>query len=414
MLLTDVLRSYQDLLPEPSDHGEIIRLMPPDLRPETIQFNVSDALAGKSPIPLRPLDTIRIVGRYEADAPKVTIRGEVLRPGIYSLSAGETAGQLVKMAGGFTRSALHTEADLASYEVQDGKAVVSRRSTIPIGEAVDRSGTAADPSLKPGDVLTVHQVTGWNDIGASIRINGEVAYPGTYGLQEGEHLSSVLRRAGGFRGTAYPEGAILLRLQVRDLEEKGRLELIHQIETTSVAARLGSSVSGDQASELALLNQQQEQVLQRLRAQPATGRLVIRIAADVASWENTPADIEMRSGDILIIPKRPGFILVSGQVYNASAITYVPGHTAGWYLKRAGGTTDFANNKEIFIVRANGDVIGRRSGNWRQDVLSTKLNAGDVIVVPQKIIGGSLFWKNMLTTAQLFSSIAIPLAIAGL
>ena len=415
MQLTDVLRSYQDLLPEPSDHGEIIRLMPPDLRPETIQFNLTDALAGKSPILLRPLDTIRINGRYEADAPRVTIRGEVLRPGIYSLSNGETVGQLVKMAGGFTRSALHTEADLASYEVQDGKAVVSRRSTIPIGEAVDRSGTASDPSLKPGDVLTVHQVTGWNDIGASVRINGEVAYPGTYGLQEGERLSSVLRRAGGFRSTAYPDGAILLRLQVRDLEEKGRLELIHQIETTSVAAKLGSNVSGtDQASELQLLTQQQDQVLQRLRAQPATGRLVIRIAADINSWENTAADIEMRSGDILIIPKRPGFILVSGQVYNASAITFVPGHDAGWYLKRSGGTTDFANNKEIFIVRANGDVIGRRSGNWHQDVLSTKLNAGDVIVVPQKIIGGSMFWKNMLTTAQLLSSVAIPLAIAGI
>jgi len=416
MTLTDVIRSYQDLLPEPSEHGEIIRLMPPDLRPETIEFNLTDALAGKTTIPLRPLDTIRITGRYEADAPKVTVRGEVLRPGVYSLSNGMTAGELVKMAGGFTRSALRSDADLASYEVEDGKAVSGRRATIAIGEVVQHSGGQGDPPLKPGDVLTVHQVTGWNDIGASIRINGEVAYPGTYGLQEGEKLSSALRRAGGFRPTAYPRGAILLRLQVRDLEEKSRTELIHQIETTSVAAQLGTNISGsDQAQTLQLLQQQQEQVLQRLRSQPASGRLVIRINADIGSWENTPADIELRAGDVLIIPKRPGFILVSGQVYNASAITYVPHETAGWYLKHSGGATDFANNKEIFIVRANGDVIGRRSNSWYQgDVLSTRLDPGDVIVVPQKIIGGSMFWKNMLTTAQLFSSIAIPLAIAGL
>jgi len=416
MVLTDVLRSYQDLLPEPSEHGEIIRLMPPDLRPEAIEFKVSDALAGKTLIPLRALDTIRISGRYEADAPKVTIRGEVLRPGIYSLSDGETAGLLVKMAGGFTRSALRAEADLASYEVQGGRAVVSRRSTIAIGDAVQRSGSAEDPPLKPGDVLTVHQVTGWNDIGASVKINGEVAYPGTYGLQEGEKLSSVLRRAGGFRQTAYPSGAILLRLQVRDLEEKSRAELIHQIETTSVAAKLGTNVTGqDEATTLQLLTQQQEQVLQRLRSQPASGRLVIRIGSDINAWENTPADIEMRSGDVLIIPKQPGFILVSGQVYNASALTYVPHESAGWYLKHSGGATDFANNKEIFVVRANGDVIGRRSGSWPHgDVLSTKLDPGDVIVVPQKIIGGSMFWRNMLTTAQLFSSVAIPLAIAGI
>jgi protein involved in polysaccharide export with SLBB domain len=416
MVLTDVLRSYQDLLPEPSEHGEIIRLMPPDLRPETIEFNLSDALAGKVAVPLLPLDTIRISGRYETDAPKVTVRGEVLRPGIYSLSSGMTAGQLVKMAGGFTRSALRSDADLASYEIQDGKAVTSRRTTIAVGEAVLRTGGPGDPPLKAGDVLTVHQVTGWNDIGASVKINGEVAYPGTYGLQEGEKLSSVIRRAGGFRETAYPAGAILLRIQVRDLEEKSRAELIHQIETSSVATKLGPNFSGsDQAQTLQLLNQQQEQVLQRLRSQPASGRLVIRISADIGSWENTSADIEMRSGDVLIVPKRPGFVLVSGQVYNASAITYVPNKTAGWYLKRSGGTTDLANNKDIFIVRANGDVIGRRSsGRFQGGVLSIRMDAGDVIVVPQKIIGGGMFWKNLLTVAQLATGIAIPLAIAGI
>jgi protein involved in polysaccharide export with SLBB domain len=416
MVLTDVIRSYQDLLPEPSEHGEIIRLMPPDLRPETIEFNLSDALAGKVAVPLLPLDTIRISGRYETDAPKVTVRGEVLRPGIYSLSSGMTAGELVKMAGGFTRSALRSDADLASYEIEDGKAVTSRRTTIAIGEDVLRSGGPGDPQLKAGDVLTVHQVTGWNDIGASVKINGEVAYPGTYGLQEGEKLSSVMRRAGGFRDTAYPAGAILLRLQVRDLEEKSRAELIHQIETSSVAAKLGPNFSGgDQAQTLQLLNQQQDQVLQRLRSQRASGRLVIRISADIGSWENTTADIEMRSGDVLLIPKRPGFVLVSGQVYNASAITYVPNQTASWYLKRSGGTTDLANSKDVFIVRANGDVIGRRShGRFEGGVLSTRMEAGDVIVVPQKIIGGGLFWRNLLTVAQLATGIAIPLAIAGI
>jgi len=31
MQLSDVLRSYRDLLPEPADNAEIIRLMAPDL-----------------------------------------------------------------------------------------------------------------------------------------------------------------------------------------------------------------------------------------------------------------------------------------------------------------------------------------------------------------------------------------------
>jgi hypothetical protein len=172
--------------------------------------------------------------------------------------------------------------------------------------------------------------------------------------------------------------------------------------------------NGDQTALLQAATQQQAEVLQRLKSQPASGRLVIHISADITSWAGTPADIEMHAGDVLTVPKRPGFILVSGQVYNASALTYVPGKDASWYLRRAGGTNDVANRREVFVIRANGSVVGRRSGEWYgSNVLSTRLDPGDVIVVPQRIIGGSLFWKNLLTVAQISSSIAFTAAVAG-
>jgi protein involved in polysaccharide export with SLBB domain len=105
---------------------------------------------------------------------------------------------------------------------------------------------------------------------------------------------------------------------------------------------------------------------------------------------------------------------VTGQVYNAAALTFAPGMTAKWYLSRAGGTNSTANRKEIFIIRANGSVVGRHSGGWFDaGVLSTKLNPGDVVVVPQKILGGSLFWRTLLTTGQLAGSIAITGAVAA-
>jgi protein involved in polysaccharide export with SLBB domain len=415
MQLSDVLKSYQDLLPEPADRGDIIRLVAPDLHPETIPFQVPDVLIGNNNLVLQPFDTIRIYGRYEVDSPKVVIRGEVLRPGSYPLSQGMTASQLVKMAGGFKRDALLESADLTSYTVQDEKKIVSQRTDIEIGAAVNSDRSSADAPLKPGDVLTIHQISGWNNIGASITLHGEVTYPGSYGLQEGERLSSVLRRAGGFRGTAYPDGAVLVRTEVKDLEEKSRAELIRQIETTSAAASLQPNLTGqDQSGALKAAAAQQNDMLRRLRSQPAIGRLVIHVSADISSWENTPADIEMRSGDVLTVPKRPGFVLVSGQVYNGTALTFVPDKEASWYLRRAGGTNDVANRKEIFVIRANGSVVGRRSGTWySRNVLSTKLNPGDVIVVPQKVIG-SLFWRNLLTVAQLSSSIAITAAVAGI
>jgi protein involved in polysaccharide export with SLBB domain len=415
MELKDVLHSYQDLLPEPAARGEIVRLVAPDLHAETIEFDLGDALIGNVQIALQPFDTIRVLGRYEIDAPRVTVRGEVLRPGAYPLSAGMTVAQLVRMAGGFKRDALQQDADLTSYRIVDGGKVAGQRSAVRIGDAMT-GDRAADVALKPGDILTIHQITGWDDIGNSVTLEGEVNHPGSYGFQEGERLSSVLRRAGGFRDTAYPDGAVLIRKQVRALEEKSRAELIHQIETTSAAARLAPSLAGtDQSATLQLIQQQQDQVLARLRSQPASGRLVIRISPDIDSWANTDADIEVRQGDVLTIPKRPGFVLVSGQVYNASALTFVPGKPASWYLERAGGSSEFASRKEIFIIRANGSVVGRRSGAWYDShVLSTKLEAGDVVVVPQKIVGASQFWRNLLTVAQIASSTAITAVVAGL
>jgi protein involved in polysaccharide export with SLBB domain len=208
---------------------------------------------------------------------------------------------------------------------------------------------------------------------------------------------------------------VLIREQVRELEEKSRDELIRQIETNSAAARLSPSLAGSSGpGELQLIKEQQSQVLADLKGHPPTGRMVIRIGADIDSWANTPADIELRRGDVLTIPKRPGFVLVSGQVYNATALTFTPGKTAAWYLSHAGGTNATANRKEIFIIRANGSVVGRHSkGRFDGDVLSTKLDPGDVVVVPQKIIGGSLFWRNVLATGQLAASIAITSGVAA-
>lgn len=414
MKLNDVLRSYQDLLPEPADRGEIIRLMPPDLRAEAIDFSVPDLLAGNEQIHLQPFDTIRVLGRYEVDGPKVQVHGEVLHPGTYPLSQSMTAAQLVRLAGGFRRSALLNDADLTSYEVRDGKQAVSRRTSVKIGAAVNDSESGADIVLKAGDVLTIHQISGWNDIGSTVTLKGEVNYPGPYGIQEGERLSSVLKRAGGFRPTAYPAGAVLVRDQVKEIEDKSRIELIHQIETTPAGAKLAPSVSAqDDAATLQLLVAQQKEVVARLRSQTATGRLVIKITADIARWEGTPADIELRRGDVLTIPKKPGFVLVSGQVYNASAITFVPGKTAGWYLKRAGGSTEGGNVKEVLVIRANGLVVGRRSGEWYDPgVLETKLEPGDVVVVPQKVFGGSALLRNLFASANLFSSVGFAVALA--
>lgn len=414
MTVSDLLHSYQDVMPEPASRAEVVRLVPPDLHPETIAFDLPDVLVGDDPVNLQPFDTVRIFGRYDFDAPQVSIRGPVLRPGDYPMSKGMTVTQLVRMAGGFRRSAYREVADLSSYSVQNGQRVLLKHSTVDLGKALDGDKTA-DAALQPGDVVGVRQLSGWNDIGAAITVNGEVSYAGTYGIVAGERLSSVLKRAGGFLADAYPEGAVLSRVQVREMEESNRQEMIHRVEST--APTVQQSVSGpsqDQLNQLKAMQQQQQEILAALRNHPSSGRLVIKISADIHQWENTPADIELRPGDELVVPKRPDFVLVSGQVYSPTGISYRPGKDAGWYLRQAGGVTRSGDRKQIFILRADGSVIGdQRAGVFNAGVLSIRMRPGDSIIIPEKVMGGSQLWRNLLGTAQIMSSVAITGAVSG-
>ena len=413
MKVTDLIHSYQEVLPEPSNHVEIIRLAPPDFRPQTIQVDLAGALAGDESITLQQFDTVWVFGRYEIDPPRVRIYGDVLRPGEYPMSSGMTSGDLVRMAGGFRRSAYLQAADLASYKVEGGQQVVTNQQTIKIGAAVS-GDVNEDVSLKPGDVLTILQIPGWSDIGRSATIKGEVQFPGSYGINEGERLSSLLKRAGGFRSTSFPAGAVLERVEVRQMEEKGRQELIRRIEASTSNVHFSPASTGqDQAAILQAVQQQQTQTLNRLRSEPAVGRLVIDISGNIKDWEGTPVDVYLRAGDVVTIPRKPNFVLAYGQVYNPTAITYIPGKTAAYYLAQAGGPTELALKKAAYVIRANGAVVSSQGSGWfKGDVMSTKMRPGDVLVIPEKALGGSTAWKTTLETAQLVANLAVAAAVA--
>ena len=411
MTIKDLLHSSQDVMPEASDHAELVRLLPPDFRPKTISFNLSSTLTGNVPIELQPFDLVRVFGRYEMDPPRVSIDGEVLRPGNYPLSQDMTVADLVGMAGGFKRDAYQDQADLTSYRLQSGQVVLDH-TVVDLPKALSGDKNA-DLALKSGDIVSIRQVTGWQDIGASITITGEVGHAGTYGIKNGELLSAVLKRAGGFRETAYPQGAILERVQVRQLGEKARQQMIQRLETTPLNFKPGILSAQDQTAIQLASQQQRDQALAALRSHSASGRLVINISSDIGKWENTPADVEMRPGDSLVIPKQQKFVLVSGQVYNQTAITYAPGKDGNWYLRQAGGPTQGGDKGAIFIVRANGSVIGHAGSKLTSNVLNTRMRPGDTIIVPEKAIGSQV-WKNLISAAQIMSSVAITGAVAGI
>ncbi len=508
MKLTDLITSYKDLLPEPSErYAEIVRIVAPENRPVVESFNLAAAVGNPESAPkLQPLDTVRIFGRYDFEAaPEFTvlgevrhpgryrssgqahlrdaiyqaggetaeawgetvqlframpdsttkvfsislhdalagdplnnirvergdrilvhrqpekasprsvyIRGDVARPGRYPLAANMRVSDLVRSAGGFLRSANSASGDLTHYAATSGTPQAQATESQPVNLAAALAGQEAeDLALRDGDVLTVPQQTGWKNIGAAVTLRGEVGKPGVYGIQPGERLSSLLRRAGGLLPTSYAQAAVFERIEVRAMQQKNRQELIQRLEQESTVVKISVTTSGNEEAALQqAAMQQRERVLEALRRAPISGRLVVHIRQGQKGFAGSADDLELRAGDTLEIPKQPGFVTIVGQVYNSNAITYAPGKNAGWYLSHAGGATGLANKKAIFIVRANGSVTSGSSGPWSGGVLSSPIGPGDTIVVPEKAVLGGNTWKNVVAIAQIAQAAALAAAVA--
>jgi protein involved in polysaccharide export with SLBB domain len=344
----------------------------------------------------------------------VSLQGEVARPGRYPLAQGMRVGDLIRLGGGLEQSADTEIADLAEYLLQNRAAGTGTHHEVRITAALAGAPTD-DLLLHNGDMLTIRQIPGWNDLGAYITLRGEVTHPGTYGIHPGERLSSVLARAGGFLPTAYPRGIVFQRDEVRQLEQKSRDDLIQRIRQEGTTFRTSvQETAQDQAALAQSAVAQRNSAIDALQRAPLIGRLVVRIPIDLARFRGSPDDIELRRGDTISIPKVPEFVVVSGQVYNSNAITYRAHHNVRWYLRQAGGPTDQANQKAIFVIRADGSVMSSQgSGLWNGGVATAAIEPGDNIVVPEKAVGGtSAVWKNLIAISQLASAAATTAFIA--
>jgi len=400
------------------DSAQLFRAMA-DGTTKVFSISLREALASDplNNILIEPRDHILVHRQPErVNPPSVYVRGEVARPGRYPLTSSMQVSDLVRSAGGLLRSANPDAGDVTHYAIPGNSSadrVLSGHQEVNLAAALAGKEDQNLP-LHDGDVLTVAQQAGWNDIGATLTLRGEVGKPGVYGIRPGERLSSLLKRAGGYLPTAYPRAAVFERTEVRELQQRSRQELIQRLEQESTVVKTSASTTGTEEAALQQAAvQQRQRALEALRKSPISGRLVIHLRPDLKGFAGSPDDIEVRAGDSLTIPKRPGSVLVIGQVYNANALTYAPGRNAGWYLSRAGGPTQLADKGEVVSVRADGSVTGGKQGSfWSGSLLSATVGPGDAIVVPEKALLGSNKLKNVLSVAQIASSAALVAAVA--
>src|SRR5437762_9745951 len=240
MKVTDLVKSFSDVLPEPyKPHAEIIRLKAPDYTPEVLAFNLEDALSGKDQgLVLKPFDTVRVFGRYDfEDPPKITVTGEVRDPGDHVTNGATNLRDAIYLAGGATPDALLSDAQVF-HHTEDGSMKV-----ISVNLAKALSGSEQDNILlQPKDRLFVQRNLSQADP-PTVVIAGPVVRPGKYPLGREMNATDLVRLAGGFKRGAFTDSADLTRYTVEDGKK---------IEAEHVSVPIAKAMSGDADTDMRL------------------------------------------------------------------------------------------------------------------------------------------------------------------
>ncbi len=358
--------------------ADLLRTDPVTFNVERVAIDLKQVLeeVPSQNLPLRDLDNLVVHSIWEfRQRDTVEIIGEVNRPGVYPLFEGMRVSDLVFAGGNLRESAYRAEAELTRYEVIGGERRELRHVMVDL-EAALAGSVDADLELEPHDRLLIRRITNWRG-DEVVRVAGEVAFPGSYPIEEGERLSDLIERFGGFLDDAYLPAAVFTRVGVRKLQREQLDRMADQLEAD--LARISASGTGRESPTDAARRQAAmeagKQLVAELRATEAVGRMVIRLE-DPEKLRGTEDDVVLSDGDALFVPKKPDFVMVMGQVRNPMAFKYRKGRSVSHYIKLAGGTTRFADAGRTYVVRADGSVDRARN---------TRVGPGDVIVVPESL-----------------------------
>jgi len=214
------------------------------------------------------------------------------------------------------------------------------------------------------------------DLYKNVKISGEVKIPGEYLLRGDEKISSLIKRAGGLKDTAFIEGIIYKKKKVEQqkrtmLDNFLKAQEKKLLEEEEELAKASMTQEAREKRQLALKNKRKK--LELIGSQTVIGRMII----DYAEIEKGTQDFVLEAGDSLHVPSKPDWVLVDGAVYNPSAVPFTPGNTVDYYLNKVGGLKKSALAEEVYVIKANGQAESKKTG-------FTKISRGDMIIVPEE------------------------------
>lgn len=382
----------QLLLPEYAATIEVTRLYPPNLEPRKILLDLEKALAGvpEHDIEIKEFDTIKLYSKWQLqEKSRVKVSGEVQAPGVFLLLQGMTVRDLLLQAGNPNAAAYLKSAEISRFSIKDDKAQLAP-IIINLEEAL-KDNPKHNLLLMPFDELTVRRIPNWSEAkDRYVTLSGEFVFPGTYPIYRGERLSAVIARAGGFTDKAYTIGAKLTREVVRKLQQQRMDEALESAQEDILKKKttsLSASASKEELDATKATLEGLERSIAMLKGKKAEGRLIIEITT-LKALRGSPSDIELAGGDLLYIPTDPASVNVLGNVYNPSTALFEPERDVSYYLDKVGGPNGNADEGEMYLVKVDGTVISRTQFTafpFHNGFLSTRVDSGDTIIVPQKI-----------------------------
>ncbi len=384
--VADLIRKADGLTQDAyTGRAQIIRLQE-DLTRSVVSFDVAKALNGDATnnILLNREDQVVITSKLDLrDSLNVSIQGEIRKPGSFEFTQGLTLKDLILQAGGFTDAAFKS-IEIARLIKRDSIEQKDFRAAEIISTEVDGdiSTAAASIKLTPFDVITVKRKAGYT-LPESVRISGQVQYPGPYALSaRNERVSAILKRAGGYTADAFIEGAYLVHNKTA--EEKKREE-----ENIERARKILKDSSG----------------LGQLEAQK--NNAFIKVPLNLIGILNNPGseeDIVLKVGDEIFIPKYDGQIKVGGAVLLTTQVPYSKNNSFDNYITAAGGYSADAIKRKAYIVYANGEAA--RSSKFLFFTTRPKVKPGSEIIVPKKTEGKKVSTGELIGISSSIASLA--------
>jgi protein involved in polysaccharide export with SLBB domain len=401
--VSDLIPSIEnDLLPRPDlDYALVRRELKPDHRIQVFSVQPGKALedpASNYNVELQSRDELILFGfqeerqqlveplieelqgqaTFREHTRVVTVGGLVRFPGDYPLEKRMIVSDLIRAGGGLAEAAYALGAELTRYEVIDGSYREVDHVSVDLAQIL-KGSTPADLVLRPHDVLHVKRLPEWV-AAATVEVRGEIRFPGVYPISRGEQLSKLIERAGGVSDMAFTEGAVFLREDLRVREEQRLVELSQRLEAdlAALSLKLAQEEVGQKQS-LSIVRELGAQ----LRAVKPTGRLVIdlpRLITDTRGGRRSQYDVTLTDGDRLYIPPTTQEVMVTGEVFNPTSHLYKRGLDRHQYVKMSGGATRKADERNIYVIRADGSVVTETP--WIGVGRVAGIKPGDTIVVP--------------------------------